>query len=101
MLHGLLVILLFFFVLIAVMAMIAVWMVFRCVGHLRDKVFKSMGFDGFSSGGRASSSSRTGSGRRQQSDDGTIIIDNRDPEQARRKIIPHDEGEYVDFEEEK
>jgi uncharacterized protein HemY len=37
---------------------------------------------------------------RQQSVDGNIVIDHRDPQQANKKIIPKDEGEYVDFEEE-
>jgi hypothetical protein len=29
------------------------------------------------------------------------VIDRRDPSQVNKKIIPKDEGEYVDFEEEK
>lgn len=29
------------------------------------------------------------------------VVDQRNPEQVARKIIPSDEGEYVDFEEEK
>lgn len=37
---------------------------------------------------------------RPQSVDGNIVIDHRDPQQANKKIIPKDEGEYVDFEEE-
>lgn len=32
--------------------------------------------------------------------DGTTVIDNREPERAKKKIIPHDEGDYVDFTEE-
>lgn len=34
-----------------------------------------------------------------QNADGEIITDTRDPQKANRKIIPDDEGEYVDFEE--
>lgn len=32
-------------------------------------------------------------------DDRETVFDRRDPQQARQKIIPRDEGEYVDFEE--
>ncbi|GEM_PF-135085 len=63
-----------------------------------------------SSSGRTSSSSSSGrsssragqsssGGRRSQTSSGTTIIDNRNPEQVRRKIFSEDEGEYVDFEE--
>lgn len=38
---------------------------------------------------------------RQQSVNGNVVIDRRDPQQANKKIIPKDEGEYIDFEEEK
>ena len=37
---------------------------------------------------------------RQQSVDGNVVIDRRDPRDANKKIIPKDEGEYIDFEEE-
>lgn len=32
---------------------------------------------------------------------GNVIIDRRDPKETTRKIIPDDEGEYVDYEENK
>ena len=32
--------------------------------------------------------------------DGNVVIDRRSPEDASKKIIPKDEGEYVDFSEE-
>lgn len=32
--------------------------------------------------------------------DGNVVIDRRTPEEAAKKIIPRDEGEYVDFSEE-
>ena len=32
---------------------------------------------------------------------GNVVIDRRDPSQVNKKIIPKDEGEYVDFEDEK
>ena len=34
-----------------------------------------------------------------QNDNGQPVTDTRDPEQASRKIIPDDEGEYVEYEE--
>lgn len=37
---------------------------------------------------------------RQQSVDGNVVIDRRDPRDVNKKIIPKDEGEYIDFEEE-
>jgi len=36
---------------------------------------------------------------RQTHVNGNVIIDRRDPEQVNRKIIPKEEGEYVEFEE--
>lgn len=36
----------------------------------------------------------------QQRSEGDVIIDQRDPQKANRKIIPKDEGEYVEFTEE-
>lgn len=35
-----------------------------------------------------------------QTEDGKVIIDNRQPEERKRKIIDADEGEYVEFTEE-
>ncbi|MBQ6210892.1 MAG: DUF4834 domain-containing protein [Prevotella sp.] len=32
--------------------------------------------------------------------EGNVVIDQRDPQKANRKIIPKDEGEYIDFTEE-
>ena len=39
-------------------------------------------------------------GSQQQHVDGNVVIDRRSPEDASKKIIPKDEGEYVDFSEE-
>lgn len=40
-------------------------------------------------------------GSQQQTNvDGNVVIDRRSPEDASKKIIPKDEGEYVDFSEE-
>lgn len=35
-----------------------------------------------------------------QQTEGDVVIDQRDPNKANRKIIPKDEGEYIDFTEE-
>ena len=37
---------------------------------------------------------------KQQSVDGNVVIDRRAPSEINKKIIPQDEGEYVEFEEE-
>ena len=39
-------------------------------------------------------------GQQQQHVDGNVVIDRRSPEDASKKIIPKDEGDYVDFSEE-
>ena len=41
-----------------------------------------------------------GNGRRHGSNGKQTVIDRRSPEEANRKIIPSNEGEYVEFEEE-
>ena len=38
--------------------------------------------------------------QQQQHVDGNVVSDRRSPEDASKKIIPKDEGEYVDFSEE-
>ena len=40
-------------------------------------------------------------GQGQAWDNGEVIIDRRSPDEAKRKIFSKNEGEYVDFEEEK
>ncbi|MDO4310577.1 MAG: DUF4834 family protein [Prevotella sp.] len=126
MLHGLLFIALLFLIIMAIVVMLAVRFFWSAIVRMRDMLRRIMGvgpdsygsedYTGrrssqytFSHGGRraSSSSGRTSSssdksssgGRRSQTSSGTTIIDNRNPEQARRKIFSEDEGEYVDFEE--
>ena len=41
----------------------------------------------------------TKNNNRQTKNNGQPVTDTRDPEQTRRKIIPDDEGEYVEYEE--
>lgn len=79
--------------------------------YLRVKrVARSFGMGGAQSGtqtasGRASSGSGSGgsSGKAGSTDGGTFVneelYDERSPREANRKIIPKDEGEYVDYEE--
>lgn len=38
--------------------------------------------------------------KRQTEVNGNVIYDNRTPQQAQQQIIPDDEGEYVEYEEE-
>lgn len=126
MLHGLLFIALLFLIIMAIVVMLAVRFFWSAIVRMRDMLRRIMGvgpdsygsedYTGrrssqytFSHGGRraSSSSGRTSSssdksssgGRRSQTSSGMTIIDNRNPEQARRKIFSEDEGEYVDFEE--
>lgn len=119
MLHGLLFIALLFLIVMAIVVMLAVRFFWSAIVRMRDMLRRIMGvgpdsygsedYTGrrssqytFSHGGRraSSSSGRSSSdGRRSQTSSGTTIIDNRNPEQARRKIFSEDEGEYVDFEE--
>ena len=59
----------------------------------RDRQDSGFGSEAFSSGSRnKKENSRTTVG-----DAGETVIDTRDPRKAKRKIIPSDEGEYVDF----
>ena len=126
MLHGLLFIALLFLIIMAIVVMLAVRFFWSAIVRMRDMLRRIMGVGPdsygsedntgrrssqytFSHGGRraSSSSGRTSSssdksssgGRRSQTSSGMTIIDNRNPEQARRKIFSEDEGEYVDFEE--
>lgn len=64
------------------------------------KMFKGNKGNDFSNG-QFSNNSNAGQGDRRTTvgDAGETIIDRRDPQKAGRKIIPHDEGEYVDFKE--
>ena len=70
---------------------IAVYIIYTRVSkaarHFRDQM------DGTANNGHRSKQTRTAHGE--------IIIDNRTPSEAGRKIFSKDEGEYIDFEEEK
>lgn len=104
MLHGLLLILLFAFIFIFIAALTALHFVLRAVRKARDAARSAMGMN---TGGNASGKGKeqeyangsTTNHRRTRASSGIIIIDNRSPERANRKIFAKEEGEYVDFKE--
>ena len=61
--------------------------------HFDDDYFKGKGWQ-HKSGGSSQSTRRT-----TRTADGVTIVDNRDPNEANKKIFAQDEGEYVDFKE--
>ena len=91
---------LFFFIILAVIITVVMgvvrilWSVRKMRNELR-KGAEEMGrqTSSQSSSGRSSSGHSTSTG--------DTITDTRDPQRASRKIIDDDEGEYVDFEEER
>lgn len=86
---------LFFFIILAVIITVVMGVVriLWSVRKMRNELRK-----GAEEMGRQTSS-RTSSGR--STSTGDTITDTRDPQRASRKIIDDDEGEYVDFEEER
>ena len=86
---------LFFFIILAVIITVVMGVVriLWSVRKMRNELRK-----GAEEMGRQTSS-RTFSGR--STSTGDTITDTRDPQRASRKIIDDDEGEYVDFEEER
>ena len=96
---------LFFFIILAVIITVVMgvvrilWSVRKMRNELR-KGAEEMGrqTSSQSSSGR-SSSGRSSSGH--STSTGDTITDTRDPQRASRKIIDDDEGEYVEFEEER
>ena len=88
-------------------------------GNISDEDFQRMADKYYSSNKREDvrfdddyfkGTNRTGSRNNQQEQprrrqqptrtaDGVIIVDNRDPNIANKKIFAHDEGEYVDYQE--
>lgn len=91
---------LFFFIILAVIITVVMGVVriLWSVRKMRNELRK-----GAEEMGRQTSS-RTSSGRSSSghsTSTGDTITDTRDPQRASRKIIDDDEGEYVDFEEER
>lgn len=91
---------LFFFIILAVIITVVMGVVriLWSVRKMRNELSKGAEEMGRQTSSR-SSSGRTSSGR--STSTGDTITDTRDPQRASRKIIDDDEGEYVDFEEER
>jgi heme exporter protein D len=91
---------LFFFIILAVIITVVMGVVriLWSVRKMRNELRKGAEEMGRQTSSR-SSSGRTSSGH--STSTGDTITDTRDPQRASRKIIDDDEGEYVDFEEER
>ena len=91
---------LFFFIILAVIITVVMGVVriLWSVRKMRNDLRKGAEEMGRQTSSR-SSSGRTSSGH--STSTGDTITDTRDPQRASRKIIDDDEGEYVDFEEER
>ncbi|MBQ6229343.1 MAG: DUF4834 family protein [Prevotella sp.] len=91
---------LFFFIILAVIITVVMGVVriLWSVRKMRNELRKGAEEMGRQTSSRTSSG-RTSSGH--STSTGDTITDTRDPQRASRKIIDDDEGEYVDFEEER
>lgn len=91
---------LFFFIILAVIITVVMGVVriLWSVRKMRNELRKGAEEMGRQTSSR-SSSGRTSSGH--STSTGDTITDTRDPQRASRKIIDDDEGEYVEFEEER
>ena len=91
---------LFFFIILAVIITVVMGVVriLWSVRKMRNELRKGAEEMGRQTSSR-SSSGRSSSGH--STSTGDTITDTRDPQRASRKIIDDDEGEYVDFEEER
>ena len=91
---------LFFFIILAVIITVVMGVVriLWSVRKMRNELRKGAEEMGRQTSSR-SSSGRTSSGH--STSTGDTITDTRDPQRASRKIIDDDEGEYVDFQEER
>ena len=91
---------LFFFIILAVIITVVMGVVriLWSVRKMRNELRKGAEEMGRQTSSR-SSSGRSSSGH--STSTGDTITDTRDPQRASRKIIDDDEGEYVEFEEER
>lgn len=91
---------LFFFIILAVIITVVMGVVriLWSVRKMRNELRKGAEEMGRQTSSR-NSSSRNSSGH--STSTGDTITDTRDPQRASRKIIDDDEGEYVEFEEER
>jgi len=95
------VILLFFLAMFLIGLVQVLWVLFRGWRTMKKMMNGQMNQDGF----QQTRSNRYGNQRSQQgrttkTDDGVTIIDQREPEEANKKIFAPGEGEYVEFTEE-
>ena len=74
------------FIAFIVMVVAGVWRIFSSINNAR-KQFQDMG-QRRSSGYQSRNTNR----------EDEVVVDQRSPEEANRKIIPDNEGEYVDYE---
>ncbi len=101
MLHGLLFILFLVFAAVLVVAMIAVSFLSKGIRMVRDAAKAATGAATGNTGSTGRDRKPHESARRHTTASGETIIDSRDPQTADRRIFADNEGEYVDFEEEK
>ena len=102
MFHFLAIILFFFLAALLVGVSVGLLLLRKGIGFFRSAARKATGAAG--SQGSRQGRSRTGAGsarRSAQTATGETIIDTRDHATANRRIFADDEGEYVDYEEEK
>lgn len=87
----------FLFLFILFLVLVGVFLgaafILRIYTSVKRAIHQTQGEGSKNSGGRGQSSTTYGDEER--------VIDNRNPEQASRKIFTDEEGEYVDFVEEK
>lgn len=107
MLHGLLFILLFALAALLVVAMLIVRFLSNGFRIIRDAAKAATGGDAGNTAGTGTGRNdnrrrqERPEGRRHTTASGETIIDSRDPQNADRRIFADNEGEYVDFEEER
>lgn len=92
---------LFVIIFVIVAILVIAFTIYRRLHGMARKFQEQMG--GFDTRQQSSGARKTASGQqqsRQSQDCDEIIIDERSPEEAERKIFSKDEGEYVDFKEE-
>lgn len=81
------------FVIALFIVAVTAFVLFRKFRDIASRFRSQMGGSNFTDGSRQRTSRQT------FTPNGDIILDNRTPEQANRKIYAKDEGEYVDYKE--
>ena len=83
------------------LGLLAFIFIFFLIGTLVVFYYVRKGINTFKKAARQSNQSASRRSRTMHTSDGVTIYDGRDPDVAQRKIFSEDEGEYVDFTEEK